>query len=467
MDAVRAKRMAKELAGSAIGGWTVGRLLGNGKSALVFEATRGTENAALKVFDPEVVEKFGEDSQLERIRRETELIGHTQPNLVQILDGGKCDAAQLLFVAMELVRGTVLKDVLGEIPRENIWSLISQLARAALFLEGRGTAHRDIKPENVFINDTYSHATLMDLGVLRPIGDSHVTDTDRDFFIGTHQYASPEFVLRKEADSIDGWRAVSFYQLGGVLHDMLMRRRLFEEHLQPPGRLHMAIQHEVPLVEAADVRQELVALASNCLLKDPSLRLQLVTWTHFDPQPLPTVSPGALRERIRRRQLATTGAAGSESDNGVRTQEYERATVMQRLRGELQSSARREAIRADVLPPIEVHDLPAESGMAMFAIAFRPSEPHGLLGTLLIWVRLKLIEHNPAAVQIDVVGALGPTRAEPIVPTVGWVRLFEGVYQAGLCEQRLQCVMLASFEEALKKTSLDEETTTIPLETLL
>jgi len=49
--------MADELYGRLIGRWPVGKLIDNGKSALVTETGDGRRReAALKIFDPEIVE---------------------------------------------------------------------------------------------------------------------------------------------------------------------------------------------------------------------------------------------------------------------------------------------------------------------------------------------------------------------------------------------------------------------------
>jgi serine/threonine-protein kinase RIO1 len=52
--------MAKTLVGRQIGDWTLKSIVDNGKSALVMKATNsGGKTAAVKVFDPEIVEQFG------------------------------------------------------------------------------------------------------------------------------------------------------------------------------------------------------------------------------------------------------------------------------------------------------------------------------------------------------------------------------------------------------------------------
>ena len=78
--------------------------LGAGKTALVLKAEKAGQAAALKIFDPDLIKKYGESTQLGRIEREKGLIGQSHPHAVRILDGGKCIATKHLFVAMEWQR---------------------------------------------------------------------------------------------------------------------------------------------------------------------------------------------------------------------------------------------------------------------------------------------------------------------------------------------------------------------------
>jgi serine/threonine protein kinase len=222
MDRVRAERMAGELLGLTVGSWKPLRLLDSGKSAMVFEAESGSTVGALKIFDPELVERFGTAVQAARIDRELALRGKEHPHLVRILDGGQCSRTNYFFVVMDLLTGRPLSKILESVPRDRIWPLMSQVASAARFLEQLNLVHRDIKPDNVVVSDDFQHARLLDLGVIRPIGEPGLTDRDQTPFIGTLQYSSPEFLFRTEDDTPDGWRALTFYQLGALLHDLIM-----------------------------------------------------------------------------------------------------------------------------------------------------------------------------------------------------------------------------------------------------
>lgn len=303
MDLAQAKLFVDDLEGKCVGGWTIKGFYGNGKSAVVLKASKEGTDGALKVFHPELIERYGKHVQLERILREKSLVGAEHPNLVRILDGGECNETGYLFVVMEPLAARNLHDALKDVPLAAVPKLIAQVASAAHFLEDRGLAHRDIKPENIAVSDDYSTATLLDLGVLRPIGVSDLTDVDQRPFIGTLRYSAPEFLLRQEEDTTEGWRAVTFYQLGAVLHDLLMRKVLFEEYSEPFSMLVKAVTEIMPKAFGDDSR--CVALARNCLIKNPRTRLELVKWEDFAAlgSAEPTSKITDIRERIRQRQV--------------------------------------------------------------------------------------------------------------------------------------------------------------------
>jgi serine/threonine-protein kinase RIO1 len=56
----RTKRLIEEWIGLSLNGWKVESYINSGKSALVFRGSKGSVQAAIKIFDPEIIEKFGE-----------------------------------------------------------------------------------------------------------------------------------------------------------------------------------------------------------------------------------------------------------------------------------------------------------------------------------------------------------------------------------------------------------------------
>src|SRR3970040_2236478 len=92
-----------KLKGHLFRGWALGDELGRGGSAIVYEATRGTETAAIKIFLPEALEEFGKEEQLQRLELQLTLKGKKpHPNLIEIIDGGVADEFEdTLYLIME------------------------------------------------------------------------------------------------------------------------------------------------------------------------------------------------------------------------------------------------------------------------------------------------------------------------------------------------------------------------------
>src|SRR5882672_199456 len=188
--------MKTELLNREVGGWVILDYMDCGKSAVVMRGRRDDKVAALKIFDPDLVERFGRATQLARIQRETTLVGKNHPNLISIYDGGECSSTGYLYVAMEFVEAPSLASALLTLPRDRIRSVICQVAAAAEYLELLGLVHRDIKPENIVVTEAWARTILLDLGVLRPLSGSDLTDeTNKKPFIGTLRYAAPEHLL--------------------------------------------------------------------------------------------------------------------------------------------------------------------------------------------------------------------------------------------------------------------------------
>jgi serine/threonine protein kinase len=312
MDREKAANLFEKLRPRGVAGWELHELKDNGKSAAVFKASKDGVLAALKVYDNELITRYGDEALLTRMERESALIGATHPNLVDIFELGFDEAIGQHYLAMEFIEGNALSDALATLPTDRLPAVIERLASAAEYLESLGLAHRDIKPANIVMRAD-DQPVLLDYGVLRPIGESGITDGSGELFVGTNQYASPEFALREEEDTPEGWRAVTFYQLGAVLHDLIMRKPLFGEHLKVPARLAQAVQREIPDIRSADVDPYLVTLAQNCLVKSPSMRLRLVSWNTFKARPAPTDKAAALRARIRERAAASKTRAQQHS----------------------------------------------------------------------------------------------------------------------------------------------------------
>jgi hypothetical protein len=287
MDRIDASRMLDSLRANGFAGrYKVERLLGSGKSAAVFAAQDADGAAvALKVYEPGLIARFGAEVQQERLKRELSLQGHSCPTLVSILDGGSAelDGRDVSYLAMGMVDGHDVRDLisLGNRPDDaTIRRALGDLWEAADFLLTRDLCHRDIKVDNARVRESDGRFVLLDLGVLKPVADSELTDHARRPFLGTLRYAPPELLHRKEANTREGWEAVCVYQLGTVLYELIHGTTLFAEFPGDPyADLVVAVDNERPRVSRSDVGQDLVQLTRNCLAKNPAERMRLAPWT--------------------------------------------------------------------------------------------------------------------------------------------------------------------------------------------
>lgn len=285
---------------SSRGGGEVGANLGAGGSAAVFLWDADSGPKALKVYDTKFLSGPAAPAERARLGLQRRFVGKHCPSLIDTLavveELGTC------FVEMEFFPGKELKRVLVDVPDDAIAPLIGQLVAAVHFLDSLGVVHRDIKPENILVSADFKEMKLLDLGIIRettefedrPDGTDH---GERRPFIATAQYSSPEYLFRLEAPSPSLWKALSIYQVGGVLHDLVCRRPLFERAVAADNKyaLAMAVMKEQPDFSGVSTQLSAwAALAARCLTKDSRVRLQSVDWGDFD---FATDSPA---DRLRR-----------------------------------------------------------------------------------------------------------------------------------------------------------------------
>ena len=300
--------------------WVLTEEIGRGNSATVYRVTRGQRHAALKIYHPRFFVDDKGEVEKRRLLDQMTLKSHGHPNLIDFLDAGSIE--DTYFLLMEFHPWPSLDRRLHMIDRNHIAGVISKIAAAAEFLEQRDWVHRDIKPANVLVSDDCQNVKLLDLGVMRTISaDDSAPETDHGYalpFVATAQYSSRAYLFRESPATEDMWRALTFYQLGAVLYDLLMKRPLFDSEVQTLNRYRVAaaVLLKTPDVYAADVLPWLVTLARNCLVKDDDLRLTRVRWSSFHPDRRSNVAE--LRARLG---LQQTPAPANARAVAVHTQE--------------------------------------------------------------------------------------------------------------------------------------------------
>jgi serine/threonine protein kinase len=445
VDKVRAARFEKELVGKHVGGWSIRSLINNGASAVVFEAERDLNVAALKIFDPELVERVGEDKQLARISAELKLVGHSHDHLVRIFDGGKSADAGYCFIAMERLQLPALSTHIADFPVDQIRPLIAQIASAAKYLESLGLVHRDIKPDNIVVSDDLSRAVLLDFGVIRPVESGSEDERGSgQHFLATARYSSPEYLMREEEDSEDGWRALTFYQLGGVLYDMIMHKQLFVEYFPPPARLTEAVRSRVPIIDARGVPPDLLLLARNCLQKDWRIRLQLVRWEDFSSEPPKEFDLSIVMERNRRRLIAAESASVHIDDGGLAQKTEALATD---TANHVDVSIREIWNQARVFPLISVYRPPPTTGTQRHVRVEMAAAPPLLEHTVKIFIESEVLDGASGAVRVAAACFCGDYQQDWPSPA-NWKTLFAGVFDSGILNRRLTELLHITYDEA-------------------
>lgn len=254
-------------------GWLVTRQLGEGGTAPVFEVNTPDGARALKIYSQRYSSGSVGETEEKRIAQQLTLKGHDSPHLVQIFDGGKFE--DRLFLLMSRAPGQELAKRLADVPRNKIRTIVDQVARAAIFLRDRGLCHRDIKAANVFVSDDFERCTLLDVSVIRDIVDPIGVGTDQQNqlpVVATARYSPPEYLFRLLEPGVELWHALTVYQLGALLHDLIVKQPLFESEYQRSAqnryRFAWVVATVIPQLQADDVDRGLVMTAQRALDKD-------------------------------------------------------------------------------------------------------------------------------------------------------------------------------------------------------
>lgn len=122
------------------------------------------------------------------------------------------------FLAMELVEGRTLKDILGKrpLPAREAVRLAIQISEGLAAAHAKGIIHRDIKPANIMVTSS-NLAKVMDFGLARVAGQDGLTR--EGMVAGTPQYMPPEQMEGKQPDA-----RADIWAFGAVLHEALTGR---------------------------------------------------------------------------------------------------------------------------------------------------------------------------------------------------------------------------------------------------
>lgn len=180
--------------GDEVGRFVVLERVGEGAMGVVYSA-----------FDPQLDRRVAlklltTDGPRERLLREARSMARlSHPNVVTVFEVGELGGD--VFVAMELVEGTTLRDGAND-----VLATFRAAGRGLAAAHAEGLVHRDFKPDNVLI-DAEGRPKVTDFGLARaePSSGAHVEGdvsiTRTGALLGTPAYMAPEQLRGEVADA--------------------------------------------------------------------------------------------------------------------------------------------------------------------------------------------------------------------------------------------------------------------------
>jgi serine/threonine protein kinase/Tol biopolymer transport system component len=273
-----------DLIGHTIGHYLVEARLGGGAMASVYRAMDQIQKriVALKVLLP------GADNVVrERFRLEARTVSTlVHPNIVATLQVGQTGAQGVTYIAMELVEGSSLADLLEQKRQLSVvdcCKLLEPITRALAYAHANAVIHRDVKPSNILLRRVDSNPSdkvqissldfpvvplLSDFGIARSLDAPELTSAGRT--IGTPAYMAPEQCSGSR--QIDG--RADIYALGAVVYRCLVGRPPFVGTTTQILHAHVYDSVTVPQEMLAKLPPLVIDILKKTLAKEPEQRYQ-------------------------------------------------------------------------------------------------------------------------------------------------------------------------------------------------
>lgn len=193
----------------------------------------------------------------------------SHPNIVTVHDFGL--DANRLFIVMEYVPGTDLKQVIsdrGKISIEETINLIIQACAGIGYAHRAGIVHCDIKPQNMLIAPD-SQLKVVDFGIARALA-TIVPNEKSEIVWGSPYYFSPE-----QATGDAPSPASDVYSLGVMIYEMLTGRLPFQaDSAKELARMHREELPPSPRKFNPAIPLPLDRIVLKTLSKEPTSRYQ-------------------------------------------------------------------------------------------------------------------------------------------------------------------------------------------------
>ncbi len=204
----------RSLVGKKLGNYKAVSFIGAGSMAGVFKGWDVVleRDVALKIisFNLSMI-----DSYRDMFVKEAQLVSRlNHPNIAQIYHIDHSE--DVLFFAMELIRGGTLADIIKDRNNLNTAKGLEHfitICRTLDFVSEQNIVHRDIKPENIMIDD-HGVLKVVDFGVA-VVNDDTEKKKKTEGMVGSPLYASPECSTGRPLD-----RRSDIYSLGATFYHL-------------------------------------------------------------------------------------------------------------------------------------------------------------------------------------------------------------------------------------------------------
>ena len=187
------------------------------------------------------------------------------PNIVTIHEVSEFQGR--LFIAMELVEGESIKDLVskGALPVDEALDMALQIGQGLAKAHQAGIVHRDVKSQNVLL-DKEGRVRILDFGLAKVKKDAMLTQTGVP--MGTVAYMSPEQGRGEQVD-----HRTDIWALGVVMYEMLTGQMPFKgEHDQ--AVIYSILNEEPPQLTSLcpGLPQQAERIIDTALAKNPDQR---------------------------------------------------------------------------------------------------------------------------------------------------------------------------------------------------
>lgn len=277
-----------------------------GKYEIVGKIGQGAMGEVFKAHDPilgrdvaikTMTAAIGTDEELrKRFHREAQSAARlSHPNIITIYDFGEDQGK--VYMAMELLEGTDLKDLIGRhtpMTLDQKLGLMEQICDGLAFAHARDVVHRDLKPANLHIQRG-GQIKIMDFGLAK-LSSSDMTRAG--MIMGTPNYMSPEQVRGEKATARS-----DVFSLGAVFYELLTNRKPFEADSLHAVLFQVMQNEPEPLSSLVpDIPPALQAVVERAMHKDPNGRFR---------------DAGEMREGLRPARSAMAQWAGATIVQGA------------------------------------------------------------------------------------------------------------------------------------------------------